>query len=115
MDNQNIKCTTPNNDNQNASKFCCECNIYMCHKCLNIHLKLFNNHHLLDLVGDITQIFNGFCKEDKHSNKLEFFCETHNQLCCLSCIGKDKNIENAKHKNCKICNIYDIKNDKKII
>ena len=65
------------------------------------------------MVGDITHIFNGFCKEDKHSNKLEFFCETHNQLCCLSCIGKDKNIEIAKHKNCKICNIYDIKNDKK--
>ena len=113
MENHNIKCSTQNHANQNASKYCSECNINMCNKCLEAHLILFNNHHLLDLSGDITKLFNGFCKEENHSNRLEYFCKTHNQLCCLSCIGKDENHESSKHKNCKICFIYDIKDNKK--
>ena len=112
METIKIKCK--NHENQNAFKYCYECNIYMCHKCLNAHLNLFQNHHLLELSEDISQIFNGFCKEENHSNKLEYFCETHNQLCCLSCIGKNNNIETARHKYCKLSNLIDIKNNKKI-
>jgi uncharacterized protein YoxC len=65
------------------------------------------------LSGGLTQFFNGFCKEENHSNRLEYFCERHNQLCCLSCIGKGGNVESCKHKYCKICYLYDIKEDKK--
>ena len=79
----------------------------MCQECFNLHFQLFIQHHLIDLNTDLTHLFNGFCKEDEHKNKLEHFCETHNQLCCSSCI------ESSKHKDCNIHDIYDIKEDKK--
>ena len=109
-----IKCSTQNNDNNIAYNYCNECDIYMCNNCLYSHLKLFKNHHLLDLIEDKSHLLNDFCKEDKHLNGIEYYCETHNQLCCLSCIGKDKKIENPKHKNCKVYDLSDIIKDKKI-
>lgn len=102
---QCIKCSTQNNDNKIANKYCNECNLYMCNNCLNSHQNLFKYHQILDLIDDKAHLVNEFCKEDKHSNKLEYYCETHNQLCCLSCIGN--------HKNCKMYGLYDIINDKK--
>ena len=111
---ESIKCSTQNNDNNIAYNYCSECDIYMCNNCLKSHLNLFkNHHHLLDLIEDKSQLFNDFCKEDKHLNKIEYYCETHKQLCCLSCIGKDKKIENSKHKNCKVYDLSEIINDKK--
>ena len=58
-------------------------------------------------------IFTGYCKEDKHSDELEYFCKTHNKLCCAACISKIKSKGNGKHKDCDICDIEDIKNEKK--
>ena len=114
MEKQMIKCSKHELTNQNAFKYCIECNIYMCQDCFNLHSKLFIEHHLIDINAEMTNFFNGFCKEDEHKNKLEYFCETHNQLCCSSCIEKDQNIEFSKHKNCNIHYIYDVKQEKKI-
>ena len=44
---------------------------------------------------------------------LNYFCKTHNILCCVACISKLEGKGNGKHKNCDICFIEDIKNDKK--
>ena len=91
-------------------KFCIECKIYMCHQCYNHHKALFNdNHHLLEITDNMDEIFTGFCKEENHqSNKLDHFCKTHNKLCCICCIGN-----NSEHKNCNICKIEEIKEEKK--
>jgi hypothetical protein len=46
---------------------------------------------------------------------LEYFCKTHNQLCCAACISKIRNKGNGKHKNCKVYDISKIKKKKKNI
>lgn len=113
MNTINIKCSGQNHDTQKVFKFCYECNIFMCNQCFNYHSKLFNKHHLLDINENMDSIFTGFCKEESHSNKLEYFCKTHNQLCCLSCLGKDTNKENTKHQNCETFRIEEIKEEKR--
>jgi len=113
MNTKKMKCSLQTHNSQKVIKYCKECNICMCNECFFHHSKLFINHHLTDISGENGNIFIEFCKEENHSNKLEYFCKTHNQLCCLSCIGKDSNSENAKHKNCEFCKIEEIKEEKK--
>ncbi len=58
-----------------AVVYCQECNLYMCNKCDNLHSKLFNNHHKYKIDQDIKGLFTGFCKQEKHSNELKYFCK----------------------------------------
>ena len=30
------------------------------------------------------EILTGYCQEKKHNIELEYFCKTHNQLCCAA-------------------------------
>mgnify|MGYP006989009017 FL=1 len=53
------------------------------------------------------------CKVENHSDKLKYFCKTHNVLCCVACISKIKDDENGQHKDCNICLIDEIKDTKK--
>ena len=109
MDSKIMKCSMNSHEEKNAIKFCIECNIFMCHQCFNHHKGLFNDkHHLLDITENDGNIFTGLCTEENHSDKLDHFCKTHNQLCCISCIGT-----NSKHNNCQFCKIEDIKEEKK--
>ena len=85
----------------------------MCNKCEKIHSKLCKFHHWYNLDKDINEIFTGFCKEGNHSEKLEYFCKNHNKLCCVSCIAKIKGKEKGQHKDCDVCFIEDIKDEKK--
>ena len=85
----------------------------MCHKCENHHSELFQDHHKHKLDEDINAIFTGFCKEKNHYEQLEFFCKNHNQLCCAACISKIKREGKGQHTDCDVCNIEDIKNEKK--
>ena len=71
------------------------------------------NHHAYKLNENINEIFTGFCKEHNHNYKLEFYCKTHNQLCCSSCITTIKDKEHGQHKECDVCLIKDIKDEKK--
>ena len=85
----------------------------MCNKCENFHSGLFKKHLTYNLDDKKNNdIFNGMCKEKNHT-KLEFFCKTHNQLCCSLCITKIKYKNQGKHKDCDICFIKKIKNEKK--
>ena len=45
---------------------------------------------------------------------MEFFCKDHNQLCCVSCICKIKEKGKGQHKDCNICTIEEIKEEKEI-
>ena len=54
-----------------------------------------------------------FCKEEKHYEPLKFFCKTHNKLCCASCLSKIDDKIKGQHKDCDVCIIENIKEDKK--
>ena len=98
MQKQSKKCSSKKHEEKNAAYYCPECKIYMCNKCENLHSDLFQEHHQYNCDKDIDLIFTGFCKEINHLDKLEFFCKTHNQLCCGSCIAKIKNNGKGQHK-----------------
>ena len=87
--------------------------IYMCNKCDNTHSSLFRKHHPYNLNQE-NIIFTGFCKEKDHHNILKYFCKSHNQLCCGLCIAKLNDNGDGQHKDCDVCNIKNIKEEKKI-
>ena len=114
MKNEKKKC------NSNSSKehgevdaiiYCLECKLYMCNKCETLHSKLFLNHNIYNLDKEAEEIFTGYCKKENHT-KLDFFCKTHNELCCSSCIAKIKKEGCGQHFDCEVCIIEDIKDDK---
>ena len=113
MEKTSIKCSSKEHMESDAICYCQICQIYMCNKCDNIHLKLCPNHCPYNLNKDSIENFTGICKEEFHSNKLEYFCKTHNQLCCAACIAKIKNKLNGQHTDCTVCVIQEIKKEKR--
>ena len=113
MENKNKKCSSKEHEEIDAIYYCQKCQVYMCNKCENFHSKLFQSHQSYNIDKNINDIFTGFCKEKKHSIILEYFCKTHNQLCCAACISKIKGKGNGLHKDCDVCFIEDIKEIKK--
>ena len=53
--------------------------------------------------------------ESNHRIELNFYCKTHNQLCCGACLSKIKNEGTGQHFDCNVCPIGEIKNEKKNI
>ena len=85
----------------------------MCNKCSNYHSELLSSHHKYELNKDKKEIFTGLCKEEKHKNVFQYYCKTHNILCCSSCITKIKGEGNGQHSDCEVCFIKDIEGEKK--
>ena len=112
MENQK-KCSSKVHLESNAISFCQICKIYMCNKCEKNHSDLFQEHHTFNLKEDIKDTFTGYCKEENHSAKLEFFCKTHNQLCCVACLCKLKGNGIGQHNDCNACFIKEIDSEKK--
>ena len=106
-------CSSIEHESINAVCYCLECNVYMCNKCESFHSKLCQKHHSYNINKDMNEIFTGYCKEENHLNKLEYFCKTHNQLCCCACIVKIKRKGKGQHSDCNICTIEDIEEEKK--
>ena len=106
------KCSLEEHKEIDAISFCQECKVYMCNKCKNTHSGFLKTHHTFDLNQKTNSQFIGICKRNNHFLNLEYFCKTHNILCCVACISKLEGKGNGKHKNCDICFIEDIKNDK---
>ena len=107
------KCTSKDHDKIEANSFCDNCKIYICKKCENMHSILFPNHKIYNIYEDLKQIFTGICKEKNHSNKLNYFCKTHNVLRCVECISPIAEKENGQHNNCKVYSLDEIKEEKK--
>ena len=112
MEKQKIKCSTKGHEEIDSIIFCGICKIYICNKCENFHSKLFSNHPIINLEKNDKEIFTGFCKEKEHFMKLEYFCKSHNQLCCAACLCTLKKNQNGKHKDCAVCFIEEIKDEK---
>ena len=112
------KCYSKGHEEIMPNYYCPQCKIYMCKKCEISHSNLFyqKNHILINLDKDkdkeINDIFTGYCKENNHLEKLEYFCKTHNKLCCSSCIVKIKREGKGQHTDCDICLIENIKDEK---
>ena len=113
MEIEKIKCSFEDHRNIDAIIYCKKCEIYLCNKCEAHHTKLFKKHQTL-ILGKETEIyFTGYCKEENHYDKLEYFCKNHNQLCCAACIVKIKGKGKGQHTDCNICFIEDIKDEMK--
>ena len=110
---KSINCSSIEHENEHAIIYCQTCRVYMCNKCKSFHFKLCKNHFTYDINNYTNEIFTGFCKEENHYDKLEYFCKTHNQLCCSGCIAKIKRKGKGQHTDCEICNLEDIKDEKK--
>ena len=113
MKNKGKKCLFKDHKEIEAIIYCKECKVYMCKDCTDYHKGLFEKHTLLNINDNIPELFNCICKIKNHSQKLEYFCKTHNQLCCAACITKIKNTINGQHTDCNICLIQEIKKEKK--
>ena len=107
------KSSSKEHEEIDAISYCQKCQVNMCNKCDNFHSKLFQNHHTYSLDKSTDDIFTGYRKEKKHNNELEYYCKTHNGLCCDSCISNMKGKGKGQHKDCEICYIEDIKEAKK--
>ena len=105
------KCSLEEHKEIKAIKYCFECGIYMCNKCDNFHSSLFKNHHPNNLENE-EEIFTGICKEKNHY-KLKYYCKNHNKLCCGLCIAKLNEEGEGQHKDCEVCYIEKIKEEKK--
>ena len=101
MSNQEKKCFSKDHE-ESPSFYCAECEIYMCNNCKELHSKLFKYHKEYNL-------------EKNHLDKLEYYCKTHNKLCCSACIAKIKKKDKGQHTNCEVYVIEDIKDNKKDI
>ena len=115
MENEKKKCSTSKHANIDAILYCPECKKYICHKCQNFHSEFFEDHIPINLDkndnGD--DLFINICEQKNHNNKLEFYCKNHNTLCCGLCCTKIKNDIYGQHKDCEICSINEIKEEKK--
>ena len=111
---QNKKCSIKKHSEIDAINFCQECRIYLCNKCQNLHHELFEEHHLYNLDKNLNDIFTGFCQEENHNHyELEFYWKTHNTLVCLACSSKLDKKGYGQHKDCDICLIDNIKEEKR--
>ena len=114
MDIKNKKCSFEEHRDIDAIIYCKKCEIYMCNKCEVYHSKLFKNHQIIILNKVIEEIYNEFCEEENHHCfKLKYFCKSHNKLCCAACIAKIKDKGDGQHTECDVCDIENIKDEKK--
>ena len=113
MEIKNKKCSLKNHSENDAIKVCVNCNMNLCSECEVFHSNFCKEHQTYNLDTDYKENFNGYCQENGHFLKLEYFCRTHNILCCAKCITKIKNEKNGKHTDCNLCNIDDIIDEKK--
>ena len=111
MENK-IKCFSEEHKGVDAISFCQECRIYICYKYENIHSSFFKNHNAINL-NKLDEIFTGFCPEKNHQIKLKYFCRNHNKLCCGLCIAKLNKEGDGQHKDCEVCYIENIINEKR--
>ena len=112
MEIQNRKCSSKKHD-IDAINYCDSCKIFMCNKYSNLHSELFETHLPLKLSKEMDEIFTGICKESTHKDLLNYYCKSHNILCCAACISKIKSKGNGEHKDCQIFNIEEIKEEEK--
>jgi len=108
------RCYTKSHWNKRATKHCFTCNKDFCEICAGPHSRCDRKHELYSIDTDSKNVnFTGLCKEGNHTNKLDYFCKTHNNLCCAACLCKIKEKGDGQHTECNACHIDEIKDEKK--
>ena len=107
------KCYTKSHANKRAIKYCLNCKKYLCEICTASHIKCDRKHELYSIDKDLNISFTGACTEKNHPNKLDYYCSTHNNLCCAACLCKIKERGDGQHTECNACYIEDIKEEKR--
>lgn len=113
METTEKKCYTKSHANKKAIKFCLNCNKYLCELCLASHAKCDRKHELYSIDNELNLSFKGTCQENNHPNNLDYYCSTHNNLCCAACLCKIKDKGDGQHTECKACSIEEIKEEKR--
>ena len=114
MENKKKKCSFKDHKETDATIYCQECKIYMCNKCANYHKGLLESHNQNNIDEKVKNAFIGYCNEENHNQfQLKYFCKNHNQLCCAACIAKINEKGDGQHKDCDICILEKIKDEKK--
>ena len=108
-------CYSKSHYKQRATNYCIKCKKYLCETCSTTHCEKNQYHNLLSVDDDLNLQFTGFCAEGHHKNKLDYYCYTHNNLCCAACLCKIKDKGDGQHTECKACHIQEIKDEKKNI
>ena len=83
-----------------AFSYCFDRKVYMCKNCDKFHSELCENHHSYICNKDLKNELIGICLLKNHYMNLDYFCVTHNNLCCAACISKIKGKGNGQHFNC---------------
>ena len=108
------KCYSQSHNKEKATNYCDKCKKFLCETCSTTHCDKNPRHYLFSLEKDLNFNFTGICTEKNHKNDLDYFCLTHNNLCCAACLCKIKDQGDGQHYECKACHINEIKNEKKI-
>ena len=109
------KCYLKSHSNKKAVKYCPNCKKYLCEICVASHNKCDRKHELLPEDKEMNLKTKGICTESNHPNKLNYYCITHNNLCCAACLCKIKEKGDGQHTECNVCHIGKIKDEKKKI
>ena len=113
MESKKKNCSSTKHSDTAAISFCLVCKLYLCNKCQKIHSELYENHQIYDLNANLKEIFTGYCQEENHNFELNYYCKSHNELCCAACLCKIKDEKNGQHKDCEVFQISQIKDEKK--
>ncbi|CAG2218838.1 unnamed protein product [Mytilus edulis] len=88
-----------------AEEYCPVCEEALCSDCKDHHklAKATKTHQVISI--DEYNKLPAFIREikqqcDEHGDKFEFFCPTHNELCCKRCIT-------TTHNECKECKVIE--------
>ena len=109
------KCYLKSHSNKKAVKYCPNCKKYLCEICVASHNKCDRKNELLPEDKEMNLKTKGICTESNHPNKLNYYCITHNNLCCAACLCKIKEKGDGQHTECNVCHIGKIKDEKKKI
>ena len=114
MENEVKKCSNLKHSQITAISYYSECELYLCNKCINTHSEFFINHEIHNVNNkNSNEIISDRCNELNHKLNLQYFCKSHNKLCCAACLSKIKEKGNGQHFDCEVCLIEDIKEEKK--
>ncbi|KAH3804932.1 uncharacterized protein LOC127834847 [Dreissena polymorpha] len=79
------------NISKTPTVFCKDCDEFLCDACTNPHRVYKPGHHNIVNVQDhksapVILDMKGMDKCHEHGREIEFFCQDHSKLCCLSCV-----------------------------
>ncbi|KAH3693732.1 hypothetical protein DPMN_081172 [Dreissena polymorpha] len=82
-----------------ATMLCSACSESFCDRCISIHIKDNSKRHVIIKVRYIGgeshgMDMNGMDMCNEHSKTIEFYCESHKELCCSKCIMVRRKCDN---------------------